>query len=75
MAKDDGGTGRSVKLDLADPGTWPELMTVREVAQALRVNERTVLAAIGDGRWPATKVGTGYRISKRWLLRYVGGED
>lgn len=75
MAKDDGKIGRSVELDLANPGSWPELMTVREVAQVLRVNERTVLAAIGSDKFPATKVGTGYRISKRWLLRHIGGGD
>lgn len=55
-------------LDPNDSRTWPELMTTTEVAQAMRINQRTVLAMINDGRLRARRAGTAYRVSRRWLL-------
>jgi excisionase family DNA binding protein len=39
-------------------------MTVREVAEYLRVNHMTVRREITAGRLPATKVGRLYRINE-----------
>lgn len=58
----------AVPLDPNDSRTWPELMTTTEVAQALRINQRTVLAMINDGRLRARRAGTAYRVSRSWLL-------
>ncbi len=58
----------AVPLDPNDSSTWPELMTTTEVAQALRVHPRTVLAMISDGRLRARRAGTAYRVSRSWLL-------
>lgn len=48
------------------------MLTVREVAKQLRVNEKTVRAWINSGDLPAFPVGgRGYRISKADLDRFV----
>jgi excisionase family DNA binding protein len=46
-------------------------LTVREVADALRVSTMTVYRLIKDGQLPSTRVGKGYRIRERDLDRYL----
>ncbi len=65
----------AVPLDPNDSRTWPELMSTTEVAQALRINQRTVLAMIGDGRLRARRAGTAYRVSRSWLLEEWFADD
>lgn len=64
--------GRSLDLDLADVETWPQMMTPDEVAAVMRVNYRTVLKQIKDGRIAAHRIGVGYRVNKSWLLDHIG---
>jgi excisionase family DNA binding protein len=45
--------------------------TVQEVADILRVNERTVLNLIAAGEIKATQVGRQYRISEEALNDYI----
>lgn len=45
--------------------------TVQEVAEFLRVNERTVLNFIASGELKATRVGRQYRISQEQLDEYI----
>lgn len=49
------------------------LKTTEEVAQYLRVTERTVRRLIERGELQAARVGRQYRIPESALLRYVRG--
>ena len=44
-----------------------DFTTPAEVAVILRCDARTVRKRIGDGTWPALKVGDAWRIPTRWL--------
>lgn len=54
----------------------PELLTVTEVAEKLRISRQAVHKGIQRGRFPAVKVGNLYRISREWLEDYIkrGGD-
>lgn len=54
----------------------PELLTVTEVAEKLRISRQAVHKGIQCGRFPAVKVGNLYRISQEWLEDYIkrGGD-
>lgn len=47
---------------------------VWEVAAILEVDPRTIRAAVRDGRIPAVKAGSNYRIPVAWLIRAASGE-
>lgn len=51
----------------------PEVMTVLEAAAYLRIHHKTLLRLIHDGRVPARKLGTAWRLSRRQLLAIVEG--
>jgi excisionase family DNA binding protein len=51
----------------------PSIMTPAEAAQALRVSEEDVIAAINAGDLKAKKIGNAYRISKEALDAYLKG--
>lgn len=42
---------------MSDDGAWPELMTVREVADRYRVSKMTVYRLVHDGAIKATMAG------------------
>lgn len=42
----------------------PEFLSIKEVAELLRLNERTILAYVRSGKIPAANVGRTYRIRK-----------
>ena len=50
----------------------PDIMTVAEVAAALKVPEKAVLAAIEAKDLKAKKVGKEYRVTKKNLEKYLG---
>lgn len=54
-----------------------QLMTVREVADYLRVSEKTIYRLLKQGHIPGTKVGNQWRFDKtaidKWLQRDSGG--
>lgn len=54
----------------------PDLLTVSEVADQLRISRQAVHKGIQCGRFPAVKVGNLYRISREWLEEYIkrGGD-
>ena len=71
---------------MVEPVEWGTLgMTLEECAKALRVDRKTVFAAIKEGGLPARKVGVGWRIDpdavKAWLAsgkvktEEIDGED
>jgi len=49
----------------------PELLTVREVADSMRVSTMTVYRLIRSGALPAIRVGTHFRIRTGDLDRYL----
>jgi excisionase family DNA binding protein len=43
-------------------GDWPELMTVAEVAQILRVSKITIYRLIDTGELKSTRIGRSFRV-------------
>jgi len=60
-----------------EEGEMTQFMTVREVADYLRVSEKTIYRLLRRGSIPATKVGRQWRFNKAsidgWLQRDSGG--
>ena len=57
---------------MVEKAEWPLIgMTIEEAAEALRVDHKTIRAAIREGGLPARKLGVGWRIDpdavKAWL--------
>lgn len=48
-----------------------DLLTVREAAELLKVNPITVRRCIADGRLPAVRVGSGVRLDKEAVERFI----
>lgn len=48
-----------------------EHYTAREVAEMLKVHERTISRWIKDGRLPAIRLGNRYRISRQDLEKFL----
>jgi excisionase family DNA binding protein len=55
-----------------DEEQMPEFMTIGEVADLLRVDVRTVYAAVQRGELPAARIGRQYRISREALQEWAG---
>lgn len=51
--------------------TTPQLLTVQEVADAMRVSNMTVYRLIKAGDLVATRVGRSYRIFERDVANYL----
>ncbi len=56
-----------------EPGTFAAggLLTVAEVAGAMRVSNMTVYRLIKSGELPAVRVGKGYRIREHDVERFL----
>ena len=54
-----------------------ELLTVKEVAQILRISRQAVHKKIKKGQLKTIRVGERYRIDKEWLEEYLkrGGDS
>jgi excisionase family DNA binding protein len=50
----------------------PQLLTVREVAEVMRVSNMTVYRLIKAGELIATRVGRSYRIFENDVAAYLG---
>ena len=60
------------RLDIARAETWPEMLTVEELALILRSSTKAVREMIGSGQIQALRgAGRGYRISKRWVIANI----
>ena len=55
-----------------------QLLTIRQVADFLKVNERTIYRMVNAGKLPAFKVGNSWRIEKskpeNWIEKQQGRE-
>jgi excisionase family DNA binding protein len=52
----------------------PEVLTVAEVAELMRVHPETVKRWIRDGELAGAKLHGTYRVSKEAVVRKLGGE-
>jgi excisionase family DNA binding protein len=56
-----------------------EILTIREVADYLKVTERTLYRLVQEGRPPAFKVGNSWRFRRddleRWISEQSSGTD
>lgn len=57
------------------PQNAPAIMTVTEAAAYLRVSEQDVRDLIDAGKLPAARVGGEYRIARRAVDDYLGGDS
>lgn len=55
----------------AEGSALPRLLTIREVADLLRVHARTAYRLVKDGVIPAIRVGTQWRVTEVALHEYV----
>ena len=61
-----------IERDVQDgAGSPPRLLTIREVANILRVHARTVYRMVQDGVLDAIRVGTQWRIPESALHKYI----
>lgn len=59
-------------LDITNADTWPEMLTVEELALILRSTRKAVRDMIAAGQIEAMRgAGRGYRISKRWVIAHI----
>ena len=52
----------------------PDILTVEEVSDWLRVNKKTVYDAASRGEIPCRKIGRVYRFSKTVVLQWLTGQ-
>lgn len=50
---------------------YPDVLTVDEVANVLRISRRSVMRLFADGTINYKKIGRHYRISKSAVLKYL----
>lgn len=55
----------------ADRATWPEFMTVGEIAAILRVSNMTVYRLVRSGSLSAIRAGRGWRVTAGSLSAYL----
>jgi hypothetical protein len=60
----------SVRIDIADPRTWPMRMKVLEVCAVLRISRSELYRRIDSGRFPKADGGT---WSRDFVENYVRG--
>ncbi|MDN5764158.1 MAG: helix-turn-helix domain-containing protein [Microlunatus sp.] len=59
-------------LDITRAETWPEMLTVEELASILRSSTKSVRDMIANGQIEAMRgAGRGFRISKRWVIAHI----
>ncbi|GAA3628866.1 hypothetical protein GCM10022236_34020 [Microlunatus ginsengisoli] len=59
-------------FDIANADTWPEMLTVDELALILRSSTKAVREMIANGQIEAMRgAGRGFRISKRWVITHI----
>lgn len=59
-------------LDITNADTWPEMLTVEELALILRSSTKSVREMIAGGQIEAMRgAGRGFRISKRWVIAHI----
>ena len=57
------------------PGGPPEVLSLAEAADLLKVDEDVVESMAADGGLPGRRLGDAWRFSRYALLRWLGGEE
>lgn len=52
-----------------------DILTIREVAEYLKVTERTLYRLVQDGKLPAFKVGNSWRFRREDLERWISEQS
>lgn len=52
-----------------------DILTVREVAEMLKLADKTVYSLVSDGEIPGFKVGGSWRFSKKELEKWVAAQN
>lgn len=52
-----------------------DILTIREVADYLKVTERTLYRLVQDGKLPAFKVGNSWRFRREDLERWISEQS
>lgn len=52
-----------------------EIMTIQEVAEYLRLNEKTTYRLVSDGKLPGFKVGGSWRFRKSEIDRWISKQE
>lgn len=52
-----------------------DILTIREVADYLKVTERTLYRLVQDGKVPAFKVGNSWRFRREDLERWISEQS
>tara|TARA_Y100001954_G_scaffold236119_1_gene295720 strand:+ start:9037 stop:9327 length:291 start_codon:yes stop_codon:yes gene_type:complete len=58
-------------MDMYDTSKPPTLLTVREVAEVLRVHQRTAYRLITGGSIKAIKIGSQWRVPESALMDFI----
>ena len=66
---------RPADVGTAAPAFGERLLTLREVAAFLQLNERTIRRWIVTQRFPCVHLGTRLRFSQRNVLRWVSARE
>ena len=76
MAEDEKGKAESADSEVlraAASGSFPEIMTVKQAAEYLQVNEQVLYRYVREGKVPFAKMGASIRFKKsvidQWLSR------
>ena len=56
---------------MGKPSSTPTLYTVREVAEALRIHQRTAYRLITGGSLGAIKIGSQWRVPEKALMEFI----
>lgn len=60
---------RRYEIDIADRQSWPEVLTLAQVAQILSISPENARKLIDEGEIEAVKFGGQWRIARRWLIQ------
>lgn len=71
MSKNEHGRSDCDTMDIKDSQKPPTLLTVREVADLLRVHQRTAYRLITGGSIKAIKIGSQWRVPERALMEFI----
>lgn len=53
---------------------WPDIMTVKECQQLLKVGKNTILDLIHSGELDAFRIGRRWKIPKEAVIEYLKGK-
>lgn len=60
---------RRTDVDAADRESWPEILTLGQVAKILAISEVSARRFVEQGEIEAVKFGGQWRVPRRWLVR------